>query len=59
MESAITSSAKSRRKNLIGDIYPNGFSFILYSNGKWMSKKKLGIHTIDEAIDWVRKIFGE
>ncbi|WEG11142.1 hypothetical protein PU629_13280 [Pullulanibacillus sp. KACC 23026] len=32
-----------RRKNRVGDINPNGISFILYNNGLWVSRKKLGI----------------
>lgn len=41
----------SRRKNVIGDINPTGSSFILYKDGEWISKNKLGIKTVDEAID--------
>jgi hypothetical protein len=44
-----------RRKNVIGDIWPTGSSFILYKDGEWVSKNKLGITTVDEAIEWIKK----
>lgn len=47
----ITRKPTSRRKNLIGDINPNGSSFILYNDGKWISRNTLGINTID----WIKK----
>ena len=51
----ITRKPHHRRKNVIGDINPSGTSFILYQNGEWKSKNKLGINTIEEAIDWIKK----
>lgn len=51
----ITRNPKSRRKNVIGDISPNGSSFILYKSGGWVSRSKLGIRTIEETIAWVIK----
>lgn len=51
----ITRNPKHRRINVVGDIRPTGSSFILYSNGKWVSRNKLGIRTVDEAIEWIKK----
>ncbi|MGM0920411.1 MAG: hypothetical protein ACQEWW_04150 [Bacillota bacterium] len=51
----ITKKTHHRRKNVIGDISPTGRSFILYHNGEWISKNKLGIQTVEEAIDWVKR----
>ncbi|OCA86000.1 hypothetical protein A8F94_14235 [Bacillus sp. FJAT-27225] len=46
---------RGRRKNVIGNINPNGTSFILYSKGKWTSKNELGIKSVEEAIIWLKK----
>lgn len=51
----ITRNKKSRRKNVIGDINPNGSSFILYHDGKWVSKNRLGLQTVEETITWVKR----
>jgi hypothetical protein len=51
----ITRKPFHRRKNVIGDINPNGSSFVLYKDGKWVSRNKLGIQTIEEAIEWIKK----
>ncbi|MGP1909742.1 hypothetical protein ACTSEZ_16355 [Metabacillus sp. JX24] len=51
----VTRSSKQRRRNVVGDINPNGRSFLLYKDGKWRSKNKLGIKTIDQAIEHIRK----
>ena len=48
-------NSSSRRKNVIGDINPNGRSFSLYKDGRWQSRKRLGIQTTDQVIDWVLK----
>lgn len=50
-----TRKPQHRRKNVVGDINPTGSSYILYSNGKWVSKNQLGIKTVDEAIEWVKR----
>lgn len=44
----------TRRKNVIGDINPSGTNFILYKDGRWVSKNKLGIKTIEETIAWIK-----
>ncbi|MEH7073827.1 hypothetical protein [Neobacillus drentensis] len=51
----ITRKPNHRRKNVVGEIIPTGSSFILYADGKWVSKNKLGIKTTDEAIAWIKK----
>jgi hypothetical protein len=51
----ITRKPHHRRKNIVGDIRPSGSSFILYSNGDWVSRNKLGITTLEELLEWVRK----
>jgi hypothetical protein len=51
----LTRKQHHRRFNVIGDINPSGSSFILFSNGKWTSKNKLGIKTVEQAIEWVKK----
>jgi hypothetical protein len=51
----ITRKPNQRRKNVVGDIRPTGTSFILYTEGKWVSKNELGIRTVDEAIEWIKK----
>jgi len=48
-------NSSSRRKNVIGDINPNGRSFRLYKDGRWQSGKRLGIQTTNQVIDWVLK----
>ncbi|MUK87768.1 hypothetical protein GMD78_05045 [Ornithinibacillus sp. L9] len=52
----ITRNPKSRRKNVIGDINPEGSYFRLYKDGEWISKNKLSINTIEEAIEWIKKV---
>lgn len=54
----ITRKPHHRRKNIVGDIRPNGRSFILYSNGEWVSRTKLGIETLDQLLEWVKKDIG-
>lgn len=51
----VTKNPTNRRKNVIGDINPNGSSFILYKEGKWTSRSKIGIKTIEETIAWIKK----
>ncbi|PLR98527.1 hypothetical protein [Bacillus sp. T33-2] len=51
----VTRQPHHRRQNVVGDISPTGSSFILYADGKWVSKNKLGIRTVDEAIEWIKK----
>lgn len=51
----ITRKPHHYRKNVVGNIRPTGRSFILYSNGDWISKNELGIKTIDEAMEWIKK----
>ncbi|KGR90174.1 hypothetical protein CD30_13055 [Ureibacillus massiliensis 4400831 = CIP 108448 = CCUG 49529] len=51
----ITRNPHHRRKNIVGDINPGGRSFILYNNGKWVSKNKLGIQNLDQLLEWVKK----
>jgi hypothetical protein len=50
----ITRISSSRRKNVVGNINPNGSSFILYNNGEWLPWKKLELNTIDEIIAYVK-----
>lgn len=51
----ITRSPKQRRKNVVGNISPNGSNFILYSNGEWIPRGQLGVQTLDQLLEWVRK----
>lgn len=51
----VTRNRSHRRKNIVGDIRPTGSTFILYSNGEWVSRKKLGINTVDQLLEWVKK----
>lgn len=51
----ISKKSHHRRRNVVGDINPSGRSFSLYQNGKWISKNKLGIKTVDEAIVWIKR----
>lgn len=51
----ITRNPNQSRKNVVGNIRENGTSFILYSNGEWVSRTQLGIQTLDQLLEWVRK----
>ena len=51
----ITRKPNHRRKNIVGDINPNGRSFILYNNRQWVSKNKIGIQSIEQLLEWVKK----
>lgn len=51
----ITRNPTNRRKNVIGDINPTGIHFLLYKDCQWISRSKLGINTIEENIDWIKK----
>ena len=51
----ITRKETGRRKNVIGNISKTGSSFILYKDGKWISRTQLGIKTIEETIEWVKR----
>ncbi|MDR0139212.1 hypothetical protein RFW18_15775 [Metabacillus idriensis] len=50
----LTRQAHHRRKNVIGDIRPNGSYFTLYKNGAWTSRNKLGIYTIEQAMKHIK-----
>ncbi|MGG4490925.1 hypothetical protein [Metabacillus idriensis] len=50
----LTRQPHQRRKNVIGDICPNGTYFTLYKNGSWTSRNKLGIKTIEQAIKHIK-----
>jgi hypothetical protein len=50
-----TKKQHHRRKNVVGDIRLSGTSFILYNNGVWIPRKRLGINTLDELLEWVRR----
>lgn len=45
----------SRRKNVIGNISKTGSSFLLYKDDRWIPRTQLGIKTIEETIEWVKK----
>jgi hypothetical protein len=51
----ITRKPHHRRKNIVGDINPNGSSFILYNKGEWVSRNLIGIKTLEELLVWVGK----
>jgi hypothetical protein len=44
-----------KRFNVIGDLNPSSGSMRLYSEGKWISNKKLGILNVPEIISWIKK----
>jgi hypothetical protein len=44
-----------KRFNVIGDLNPSSGSMRLYSEGKWISNKKLGLSNVPEIISWIRK----
>lgn len=50
----ITRTSSSWRNNVVGNINPNGSSFILYNKGEWLPWKKLELNTIDEIIAYVK-----
>ncbi|USK30841.1 hypothetical protein LIT32_12390 [Bacillus sp. CMF21] len=44
-----------KRFNVIGNLNPNTGSMLLYSEGKWVSNRTLGIINVQAAINWVKK----
>lgn len=51
----LTRQPHHRRMNVIGDISPQGTYFRLYKDGAWASRNKLGIKTLEQAIEHIRK----
>lgn len=48
-------SLHPRRFNVIGDLNTNTGNMKLYSDGKWISAKKIGITNVEAIISWVKK----